>query len=218
MEQGRQRHCRPAERRSRRHPYDLRLSDLIGALSSQATNSCPAGRSRRPDHSTGVQLIHHAVVSDLDLAFETVPLAGRSQMLFTYTAEPGFALTVRPSRLLARWAANTDGFEPAARLIPRSRVNRSGGLTDIGNNLKRPDWCSGQREKPVLFGGVTVDISISVDGPASSASPRPPIAQSGRLSGTATFANEWLTKMIKARLHSQQSGSDKGFRSSGGRI
>ena len=31
-----------------------------------------------------------------------------------------------------------------------------------------------------------------------------PIAQSE----TATFANGWLTKMIKARLHSQQSGPD----------
>jgi MmyB-like transcription regulator ligand binding domain len=96
------------------------------ALSSQATNSCPAGRSRRPDHSTGVQLIHHAVVSDLDLAFETVPLAGRSQMLFTYTAEPGFALAVRPSRLLARWAANTDGFEPAASTDPSQQAESYG--------------------------------------------------------------------------------------------
>jgi len=93
-----------------------------GALSSQATNSCPVGRSRRPDRSTGVQLIHHAVVSDLDLAFETLPLARRSQMLFTYTAEPGFALAVRPPHLLARWAANTDGFEPNV-LISRQTIS-----------------------------------------------------------------------------------------------
>jgi MmyB-like transcription regulator ligand binding domain len=47
----------------------------------------------RPDvqiHSTGVQLIHHPVVSDLDLSFETFPLpADPSQMLLTYTAELG---------------------------------------------------------------------------------------------------------------------------------
>ncbi|HET9301530.1 MAG TPA: hypothetical protein VFO20_02030, partial [Propionibacteriaceae bacterium] len=49
------------------------------------------------------------VVSDFDLSFETFPLAGRSQML-SYTAEPGFALAVRPPRLLARWAATSDDF------------------------------------------------------------------------------------------------------------
>jgi hypothetical protein len=54
------------------------------------------------------------------------------------------------------------------------------------------------------MGGVTFDISISVDGYTSSASPRTPIAQSE----TATFANGWLTKMIKVRLHSQQSDPD----------
>ena len=47
------------------------------------------------------------------------------------------------------------------------------------------------------MGGVTIDISISVDGYTSSASPRTPIVHPE----TATFANGWLTKMIKARLH-----------------
>ena len=64
--------------------------------------------------------------------------------------------------------------------------------------------CSGTREKPVLMGGVTFDISISIDGYTSSAPLRTPMAQSE----TATFANGWLTKMIKVRLHSQQSGPD----------
>jgi hypothetical protein len=64
------------------------------------------------------------------------------------------------------------------------------------------------------MGGVTFDLSISVDGYTSSASPRTPIARSE----TATFANGWLTEMIKARLHSQQSGPDEEFRCSGDRI
>jgi len=54
------------------------------------------------------------------------------------------------------------------------------------------------------MGGVTFDISISVNGYTSSASPCTPIAQSE----TATFANGWLTKMIKAQLRFQQSGPD----------
>jgi len=56
-------------------------------------------------HTTGVKLIHHPVVGDLELAFESFPLAADpSQSLFTYTAEPG-----SPSHdalsLLASWAA-----------------------------------------------------------------------------------------------------------------
>jgi hypothetical protein len=54
------------------------------------------------------------------------------------------------------------------------------------------------------MGGVASDISISVEGYTSSATPHTPIAQSE----TATFANGWLTKMIKARLLGKQPGSD----------
>jgi MmyB-like transcription regulator ligand binding domain len=56
---------------------------------------------------TGVKLIHHPVVGDLELAFESFSLAGDpSQSLLTYTAEPR-----SPSQdalsLLASWAAST---------------------------------------------------------------------------------------------------------------
>jgi hypothetical protein len=58
-----------------------------------------------------VKLLHHPVVGDLDLPFESFPLAADpSQSLLTYTAEPG-----SPSQdalnLLASWAATTDDFE-----------------------------------------------------------------------------------------------------------
>jgi MmyB-like transcription regulator ligand binding domain len=57
-------------------------------------------------HTTGVKLIHHPVVGDLDLSYESFPLAADlSQSLLTYTAEPESpsqdALT-----LLANWAAS----------------------------------------------------------------------------------------------------------------
>jgi hypothetical protein len=53
-------------------------------------------------------------VGDLDLPFESFPLAADpSQSLLTYTAEPG-----SPSQdalnLLASWAATTDDFEQPA--------------------------------------------------------------------------------------------------------
>ncbi len=72
-------------------------------------------------HTTGVKLLHHPVVGDLDLPFETFPLgADPSQVLLTSTAEPA-----SPSQdalnLLASWAANdaierstsADDSEPA---------------------------------------------------------------------------------------------------------
>jgi len=98
-----------------RHPYDRRLSDLIGELSTRSDEF--RGRWAAHDvqiHTTGVKLIHHPVVGDLDLSFESFPLAADpSQSLLVYTAEPG-SPSQDALRLLASWAATTDGLEPAA--------------------------------------------------------------------------------------------------------
>ena len=61
-----------------------------------------------------MKLLHHPVVGDLDLPFETFPLGtDPSQFLLTYTAEPG-----SPSQdalnLLASWAAANDDIERSA--------------------------------------------------------------------------------------------------------
>jgi transcriptional regulator with XRE-family HTH domain len=91
-----------------RAPYDRRLSDLIGELSTRSDEF--RGRWAAHNvriHTTGVKLIHHPVVGDLELPFESFPLAADpSQSLLTYTAEPE-----SPSQdalnLLASWAAST---------------------------------------------------------------------------------------------------------------
>ena len=91
-----------------RHPYDRRLSDLIGELSTRSDQF--RGRWAAHDvqiHTTGVKLIHHPVVGDLDLPYESFPLAADlSQSLLTYTAEPG-SPTQDALTLLASWAAST---------------------------------------------------------------------------------------------------------------
>ena len=92
-----------------RHPYDRRLSDLIGELSTRSDQF--RGRWAAHDvqiHTTGVKLIHHPVVGDLDLPYESFPMtADLSQSLLTYTPEPG-----SPSHdalsLLASWAASAE--------------------------------------------------------------------------------------------------------------
>jgi hypothetical protein len=98
-----------------RDPHDRELSDLIGELSTRSHEFRVRWAAHHVRiHTTGVKLIHHPVVGDLELAFESFPLAADpSQSLLTYTAEPG-----SPSQdalnLLASWAATPDGFEQAA--------------------------------------------------------------------------------------------------------
>jgi len=51
--------------------------------------------------------LHHPVVGDLDLSYESFPLAADlSQSLLAYTAEPG-SPTQDALTLLANWAGNT---------------------------------------------------------------------------------------------------------------
>jgi hypothetical protein len=84
------------------------LSDLIGELSTRSDEFRVRWAAHHVRiHTTGVKLIHHPVVGNLELAFESFPLgADPSQNLLTYTAEPG-----SPSQdalsLLASWAAST---------------------------------------------------------------------------------------------------------------
>ena len=97
-----------------RDPYDRRLSDLIGELStrSQDFRARWAAHNVRI-HSTGVKLLHHPVVGDLDLPFESFPMAGDlNQSLLTYTSEPG-SPTEDALNLLASWAATAVRLGPA---------------------------------------------------------------------------------------------------------
>jgi transcriptional regulator with XRE-family HTH domain len=95
--------------------YDRRLTDLIGELSTRSEefrHRWAAHNVRM--HTTGVKLLHHPVVGDLDLPFETFPLgADPSQILLTYTAEPASS-SQDALNLLASWAAaNHDIARPA---------------------------------------------------------------------------------------------------------
>ncbi len=89
-----------------RDPYDRALSDLIGELStrSELFRTWWAAHNVRL-HRTGVKHLHHPVVGDLTLAYESMELTADAGLrLNAYTAEPG-----SPSQdtlnLLASWAA-----------------------------------------------------------------------------------------------------------------
>jgi transcriptional regulator with XRE-family HTH domain len=91
-----------------RHPYDKHLSDLIGELSTRSADFRRRWAAHDVQiHTTGVKLIHHPVVGDLDLSYESFPLtADLNHSLLTYTAEPG-SPTQDALALLANWAAST---------------------------------------------------------------------------------------------------------------
>jgi len=89
-----------------RDPHDKAMSDLIGELSTRSDEFRVRWAAHDVRiHTTGVKLIHHPIVGDLDLPFETFPLAADAHLsMATYTAEPG-----SPSQdalnLLASWTA-----------------------------------------------------------------------------------------------------------------
>lgn len=112
-----------------RHPYDPRLTELIGALSVHSA----AFRRLWADHNvlahtTGVKRFHHPLVGDLALDYEVLQVAGDpEQVLVVYTPEPAspsaeaLALlgswTTGPAAPLAR-PATTEPQDPAADRRP----------------------------------------------------------------------------------------------------
>ena len=89
-----------------RDPHDRELSDLIGQLCTRSDEFRERWAAHNVRiHTTGLKLLRHPVVGDLDLRFESLPFAaGSSWSLVAYTPEPGTAAQDALA-LLASWAA-----------------------------------------------------------------------------------------------------------------
>lgn len=98
-------------------PYDRRLSDLIGELSTRSDEFRVRWAAHNVKfHRTGAKDFHHPVVGDLTLAFEALELPGDSgQRILVYTAEPG-SPSAEALNLLASWSATSPG-QPANRQL-----------------------------------------------------------------------------------------------------
>ncbi|WP_270888954.1 helix-turn-helix transcriptional regulator [Pedococcus sp. 5OH_020] len=98
-----------------RDPYDRDLSDLIGQLSTRSDDFRRRWAAHNVRiHTSGVKLLHHPIVGDLDLPFESVPLpADPTQSLLIYTPEPR-SPTLDALHLLASWAASSDNTASSA--------------------------------------------------------------------------------------------------------
>lgn len=92
-----------------RNPFDKRLTDLIGELStrSERFRTLWAAHNVRY-HRAGVKRLNHPVVGELELSYEAFELpADPGFMLATYTAEPGSA-SADALRMLGSWAATQE--------------------------------------------------------------------------------------------------------------
>jgi transcriptional regulator with XRE-family HTH domain len=91
-----------------RDPHDKGLTDLVGELATRSDEF--RTRWARHDvrlHTGGSKVFHHAVVGDLTLDYNTLPLPADPGLSFTaYTAEPGTA-SAEKLALLASWAATS---------------------------------------------------------------------------------------------------------------
>ncbi len=96
-----------------RDPYDKRLSDLIGELSTRSEEFRVRWASHNVKfHRTGVKRLHHPIVGDLVLAYEALELPGDSgQRILAYTAEPG-SPTQDALDLLASWSSTPSVTAP----------------------------------------------------------------------------------------------------------
>src|SRR5262249_26417195 len=89
-----------------RTPHDKALSDLIGELStrSESFRQHWAAHNVRT-HRAGMKRLHHPVVGDLDLNFESAELTSQPGLtLVVYTADPD-TTSADALKLLASWAA-----------------------------------------------------------------------------------------------------------------
>jgi transcriptional regulator with XRE-family HTH domain len=89
-------------------PYDKRLSDLIGELSTRSDEFRVRWAAHNVKfHRTGAKTLHHPVVGDLTLEYEALELPGdNGQRILIYSAEPA-SRSQEALDLLASWAATT---------------------------------------------------------------------------------------------------------------
>jgi transcriptional regulator with XRE-family HTH domain len=97
-----------------RHPYDRGLSDLVGELSTRSAEFRTRWAAHNVRfHRTGTKRLHHPVVGDLDLSYETMELAADAGLNLTvYTAETGSA-SQQALDILASWTATLDEADTA---------------------------------------------------------------------------------------------------------
>ena len=104
-----------------RSPYDRQLSDLVGELSTRSDLFRRLwGAHDVREHRTGLKSIHHPIVGDLHLTYQSMDLASdRGLQMLVFSAEPGSASADR-LQLLANWAESNSTPSAAAASTERN--------------------------------------------------------------------------------------------------
>jgi transcriptional regulator with XRE-family HTH domain len=102
-----------------RDPHDRDLSDLVGELSTQSETFRTLWAAHNVHvHDRGVKRLHHPLVGELTLTYETMELAANPGLtIAVYTTEPG-SKSEEALNLLASWTAT---HEPAEPITPIDR-------------------------------------------------------------------------------------------------
>ena len=92
-----------------RNPHDRQLSDLVGELSTRSDEFRVRWAAHNVRfHRTGIKRIHHPVVGDLELSYETLELSADDGLsVAVFAAEPG-STSQQALDLLASWTATPD--------------------------------------------------------------------------------------------------------------
>jgi hypothetical protein len=94
-------------------PHDKALHDLVGELCTRSDDFRRRwGAHDVRTHGSGVKHLHHHVVGDLTLTYESLDLRAEPGLTMTiYTAEPD-SPTAHALTVLASWAATPTGTAP----------------------------------------------------------------------------------------------------------
>lgn len=115
-------------REAGRTPHDKNLTDLVGELSTQSELFRKLWSSHDVrEHRTGTKSIHHPVVGDLDLTFETFDIKSEQGLqMLVFTAAPGSA-SQDGLQLLANWVATGAAQVEAIDSIGQMPLDRDAG-------------------------------------------------------------------------------------------
>ena len=105
-----------------RNPYDRQLSELIGELSTRNDEFRVRWAAHNVRfHRTGTKRIHHPVVGDMELSYETMALSADDGLsIATFTAEAGSAAQ-QALDLVASWTATPDAAGVGGERSPEPR-------------------------------------------------------------------------------------------------
>lgn len=105
-----------------RNPHDEGLIRLIGELSTQSELFRQRWASRDVMyHRSGVKRLHHPIVGDLDLNFESLELPSEPGLVMNVYTAPADSPTAERLKLLASWAATQDADAEVASASSQPR-------------------------------------------------------------------------------------------------